>query len=77
MGHHRRKCVIQLQWDIIVGSVLFNCSGTSALVVCYSITVEHQRWKCVIQLQWDVNVGSVLFNYNGTSSLVVCYSIEM
>jgi len=64
MGHQRWKCVIQLQWDIIVGSVLFNCNGTSALVVCYSITVEHQRWKRVIQLQWDNRALCLLFDYN-------------
>ena len=43
VGHERWQCVIQFQWDIIVSSVLFNCSGTSALEVCYSIAVEQQR----------------------------------
>jgi len=64
MGHHRWECVIQLQWDIIVGSV-------------YSIAVGHQRWKFVIQLQWDISIGSVLFNCSGTSALVVFYLIAV
>ena len=58
--HQRWKCVIQVQWDIRAGSVLFKHNGTSALEVCcsiaveqqraalevgYLIAVEHQRWK--------------------------------
>jgi len=73
--HQHWKCVIQLQWDIIVGSVLFNYSGTSALEVCYSIAVEQQSSKFVIRLQLHIIVGSALFNDRRTSTLVVCYSI--
>jgi len=43
MGHQRWKFVIQLHGNVSVGSLLFNCSGTSALEVYYSITVGHQR----------------------------------
>jgi len=62
---------------ISVGSVLFSYSETSALKVCYPITVKYQHWKCVIQLQWDISVGSALFNCSGTSALVVRYSIAV
>ena len=75
IGTSSLKCVIQLQWNISVGNVLFKYRGTSALVVCYSIAVEQQSSTFVIRLQLNISGGSALFNGSGTAAFIECYSI--
>ena len=76
MGHHRRKCVIQMQRNNSVGRARFNCYGTFVLEVLYLITMEQQCLKWSIS-QCNICAGSVFLRCIGTTTLEVFYPIAM